>query len=491
MKKINKYLTNTLLLLLLIGCNDLETNLDVKNQNDPNDEILLSDPTALAASAGGIIRSWHVSTHDNVSVGSALSVMSDNFSCSWGNYGMRDLSSEPRVEFNNTSGYSNAFITENYFNSMNTILADSNNLIIAVKNDINFGTDGSDNHMIEAIGRFGQALSTGYLALVFDRVWTSDETGPLNDGNSVLYSEAMTLALGYLDKAIAVADANTFTLPASWVPGLTFSNVELSKFMNSIGARMLTLNSRNTTERDATDWNKVLTYAKAGITRNFSPEMDDETWLDDLKWTQSFSGWGRVDMYTINLMASATPSIWPPGATSLPESISNDKRLLSDFKYLSSNNFRPDRGDYHFSSYRHKRYDDYLKTFKTTTPDFLVAENKTYIAEAKLRSGDTPGAAAVLNSPTNARKSRGGLSDVSNNFDEIEAAIHYERFIECANTGMGNSFFEMRKQNLLQAGTILHFPVPGSILSSANVEYYTFGGSTGTAGTDYSNGGWK
>ena len=54
-----------------------------------------------------------------------------------------------------------------------------------------------------------------------------------------------------------------------------------------------------------------------------------------------------------------------------------------------------------------------------------------------------------------------------------------------------NSFFEMRKQNLLLSGTILHFPIPGSILATAGIEYYTFGGSTGVAGTDYSNGGWR
>jgi len=48
----------------------------------------------------------------------------------------------------------------------------------------------------------------------------------------------------------------------------------------------------------------------------------------------------------------------------------------------------------------------------------------------------------------------------------------------------------MRKENKLQPGTILHFPIPGSQLDVMQMEYYTFGPGLGTAGVDYSNGGW-
>ena len=56
---------------------------------------------------------------------------------------------------------------------------------------------------------------------------------------------------------------------------------------------------------------------------------------------------------------------------------------------------------------------------------------------------------------------------------------------------MGLQFFEMRGKDLLQAGTPLHFPVPGDVLQSGNMEIYTFGGTTGVAGEDYSTGGWR
>lgn len=49
----------------------------------------------------------------------------------------------------------------------------------------------------------------------------------------------------------------------------------------------------------------------------------------------------------------------------------------------------------------------------------------------------------------------------------------------------------MRKKNLLQQETLLHFPVPGSALESIPADYYTYGGNEGVAGQDYSTGGWR
>ncbi|MFT4644348.1 MAG: hypothetical protein ACI8ZX_000749 [Planctomycetota bacterium] len=49
--------------------------------------------------------------------------------------------------------------------------------------------------------------------------------------------------------------------------------------------------------------------------------------------------------------------------------------------------------------------------------------------------------------------------------------------VEFAYTGAFIGYFEMRKEDLLQAGTLLHFPVPGTALESVPAENYTFGGS--------------
>ena len=73
----------------------------------------------------------------------------------------------------------------------------------------------------------------------------------------------------------------------------------------------------------------------------------------------------------------------------------------------------------------------------------------------------------------------------------IADAIHHERVIELSQTGCGLAFFEMRGKDLLQKGTLLHFPIPGAALDANKEEVYTFGGSTGVAGEDYSNAGWR
>jgi len=63
--------------------------------------------------------------------------------------------------------------------------------------------------------------------------------------------------------------------------------------------------------------------------------------------------------------------------------------------------------------------------------------------------------------------------------------------------GAGIQFFQMRKEDLLQPGTPLHYPIPGSQLQIMGIECYTFGGTegteegmAGTPGIDYSTGGW-
>ena len=63
--------------------------------------------------------------------------------------------------------------------------------------------------------------------------------------------------------------------------------------------------------------------------------------------------------------------------------------------------------------------------------------------------------------------------------------------VEFAYTAPYIGFTEMRKEDLLQPGTLLHFPVPGKALESIPADSYTFGGTAGVAGEDYSNGGWR
>jgi hypothetical protein len=485
MKNIKKTFSIMALLLFVVSCTDFSTDLNVENTENPNDQILTSDPVALTASAGSIMQNWFMTVHEYNGPGLALITMADVVTMSHGNAGMRDLSSEPRVAFNNTSSYSYQVITSAYFNSLYSVLSDSNTLAKAVAS----GTEFEDTKQIEMTAKLGQALSVGYLALIFDKVWLSDENGPVGE-DAVDYKTAMTFALTKLDEAIAIAEANNISLPEAWLPGGGGEATQLKQFMNSMGARMLVDNVRNSEQKASIDWTKVLAYANNGLTSDFEIYMDDQTWYSLVPHTYAiYGGWGRVDMRIINMMDPNTPAHWEDTYTQPNPSSSTDARLESDYQFLSANTFQPARGYYHFSSYRYKRQDSYITNWTENIIEFSKAENDMFKAEALANSGNVTEAASVINAGT--RVTRGNLAPVANEIAAVKKAIHYERMVEFAYTGMGIGFFEMRKENLLQKGTPLHFPVPGKALESIPAPLYTFGGTQGVAGDDYSNTGWR
>ena len=482
MNRIFKHFNILFLSLLAFVACDIENDLYVENLESPNDDILASDPVALEATASGLFRAWYMADSNYYGPGMALNTMADTSSCSWGNAGMKDLSSEPRAAFNNTPAYGNN-VTRSFFNSLYSVLSDANTIALAVSNGVQF----SDNNLIGATAKFAQALAMGTSAMYFDRTWLSDETGPLGDKNGANHNDAMTLAIQKLDEAIAIAEGNTFTVPYNYTTNV-MSSAQYAALMKSFGARMLAGVGRTKAERASANWAKIKSYVAGGITSDFVINHDDVTWYDYFKTYLVYPGWARIDLRVINLMDPAYPDYWPAGTTILPKATTADARI-ADFQYLSSQNFRPERGSYHYSSYRYARYNSYITQWTVPTEEIPVAEMQMYHAEAELRAGNAAAAAAIINAGT--RVTRGGLAPVAATAAAVEAAIHYERMVEFPLATSGISFFEMRGKDLLQKGTLLHFPVPGTALESIPEAYYTYGGTQGTAGVDYSNGGWR
>lgn len=485
MKKI-KIITKIALIAILSfsSCQDFDTDLEVINTENPNDDTINFDPAAVEATAGTLYQNWYMANSNYTSIGMSMNTMADISSCSWGNAGMRDTSSEPRVAWNNTTGYSNANFLATPFNAMYSVLNDAN----TVMSQYNNGAEFSNREMIAAVAKFAQALSIGYLALNFDQIWLSDEDGAKNDGNSAGHKEAMAFALTKIDEAIAICNSNTFEVPSSWFTQ-PLSNVDLGRILNSYGARMLTMNSRNSADDSSNDWSKVLTYANNAVNTDFEINHDDVVWYDLFKTYLVYPGWARIDLYVINKMSSSTPDYWPAAEVILPEGASDDARLVSDFEYLDSQNFRPERGSYHYSNYRYSRYDQYITQWTIPTTEVAKAEIDMYKAEANLNLGNLGAAADIINAGT--RTTRGNLLPVQVNANTISDAIHYERIVEMPLLSAGLSFYEMRKKDLLQQGTLLHFPVPGAALLSIPADIYTFGGTQGESGLDYSTGGWR
>lgn len=492
MKKFNIYIFIISFVFGLISCDKLE----VANDNEPDLAKSLTLPSDVKGVAGGLVNKWFMTAHAADGLSIPTWVMADAGTCSWGNFGMKDMSSEPRVSFNNTPSYSNKAIVEKYYSGMYSALSQANDVLLQTVVgglEIKEG-DTDDTPMVNAMAYFIQGASLSHIALFFDKGFIIKEDTdltveiPESDFTAIANS-----ALESFDKCIAICDANNFTLPDSWIPGDSYSNSDLKALASSFAARTIAYLPRNSQQNDAANWAKVLSYANNGVSKNFAPLADDATWYSLYQTYTVYWGWGRVDMRVANLLDPAYPSTWPSGGFSdLPdyEALTpKDKRMKTDFEYLKSNSFKPERGEYHYSCFRFSRYDQYLSTWTEPNPEMRASENNLLKAEALANTNDLAGAAALINAGT--RVTRGELPPVAANKDDIMDAIHHERMVELMLTGSGLQFFEMRKKDLLQKGTLLHWPIPASQLEVMQKDFYTFGGTTGEAGVDYSNKGWK
>jgi hypothetical protein len=99
-------------------------------------------------------------------------------------------------------------------------------------------------------------------------------------------------------------------------------------------------------------------------------------------------------------------------------------------------------------------------------------------------------AIAILNDPANPRMMVGELPALPGTLtkQEVLDLIFAERDIELGRTDFGLPFFDMRRKNALQRGTILHFPVPADELVTQGFEVYTFGGVDAADGINTADG---
>jgi len=494
--KINKFLFFILATFgMLFSCEDL----DVPNENTPDFSKVLATPTDVETVASSIYNTVFAGEHRLNGIEPMLATAADHVTCSWGNFGMRDMSFEPRNNaWNNAPTYANQAQTKSSYDRWYSAIGSAIDVLTAIDiQGMAIIVDGEDQTTrAKAFAKFGLGMAYGNLALFFDRAHVVDETvsaeGTID--SAVPYTDVAAAAIGYLQEALALSNS-TFTIPASWMGSAgDLSNSDFKKIINTSMARILAYLPRNSAELAGVDWNAVKAYAEAGITADWNIEMDGTSkWYFESGDYLTYPGWGRVDMYVVNLMEPSLPQHWddiPTFPHPAEPSDPMDDRLESDFSYLASNDFLASRGYYHYSCYRFKRYDAQYVAAIGPKPTVMLAENDMLRAEALARTGDLAGAAAIINAGT--RVTRGGLDPVAANLTDIINAIHHERQVEMYTTGAGLQFFEMRKRDLLQEGTPLHLPVPGQTLQLFGLTtFYTFGTVANADGIGTSNGGWR
>jgi len=484
---------------ITFSCADLV----VENLNEPDSAKALANPDDLTSLAGGAYRTLSNAMQEYDGPALSMTGMADAGTCSWGNAAMKDLGSEPRVGFVNSLTYAYFPVIRVFWEDTYSSISAVNDVLRAIEEKgIEMGEDGEETAMVQAWCYFVSGVAHGNLGLVFDQSnvikWDTDlETLGLTP-----YQTALDASIELLDQAISIASANSFTIPEKWLGGQSYTSTELAELASTSAARILAYGSRNKAHNEGVDWSKVLTYANNGAQKDLEPELGDNYDFYDMYLVyQRYPGWGRVDHRIINLMSPTYPSRWPndgvswttPDGSDPGEAVSEDARLASDFGYLPDNNFPPDRGYYHFSHYRYARYDAAFSSVwygSASKPTLLAWENEMLKAEAMVRSGNVAGAVAILNDPNGARKLRGQLPDVTaTSASEVLWIIFYERDIELMDSLGGLPFYDMRRRDQLQRGTILHYPVPATELEIAQIPVYTIGGAPD--GENISEGSWK
>lgn len=474
--------------LILSAC----LNLDVDPYDNFDEVGTVDDPARVYDLTGESFRNLHNVIQGDSSVALAMSVMADQVTCWWPDFGMREFSLEPRVtSFPNNTDYSYLFITDNLWRKTYRANGDANYALQKLYSGMDFGPEGENNRLVEAFSWFVNGVAHGYTGLVFDKGaivrWDSDLNSIVLSPWQYLIEESLKM----LDRAIDICEVNQFVVPAEWVAGQIMTNVELAQLASSWAARILIYSARTAAQSDNVDWEKVLSYATNGLDDDFAPVLGDiYGWFDRFSFWAIHAGWGRADLRIMNLMDHDYPSRYPEGGFGpFYFALPGDSRILTDFYRMSDSNFP--LIPYMYSPYRFIRYDgvadtEYGESF--AKPSFLAWEVRLLEAEALYRTGDSEGALSILNDTDGPRKTRGELPDVMLT-DDILRYILDEKEIECYLTGAGVSYFDMRRTDRLQPGTLLHFPVPAGELTLMRLPDYTI--HAYTDGIEGSAGGWE
>ncbi|MDA0949571.1 MAG: RagB/SusD family nutrient uptake outer membrane protein [Proteobacteria bacterium] len=489
-----KNIVKSIVLTGLVFFTSCTRDLEVLNENDPDFLKVYSDGADVKNLAGNLYNTFYFQNEWTLKM--LFAVAADNFTSStpWLN-GVQDMSWEPRKAWDNTPSYRHEISTSYPFNEMYKVINTSSLIIKSLDGGVEIGKDGADNDLVRAFARFNMGISYGMIALSFDGAFIVDEKNTLPDpslGDAKTYKEVASQAIIYLDEAISILSKKSYNIPASWMgsAGDLPSDI-LSQYANSWAARILSNLPRNSTELASVDWAAVKKYADAGITSDFNILLDG--WARWMSYGGFYfiAGLGATDMYVVNKLDPTMPAHWdedlihPPASTN-PNA---DKRIETDFTWRASNPSPAALGSYWWSNYTWTRLSLLFATAIGPMPEFMLAENDMYKAEALAYTGNLAGAASIINAGT--RTTRGQLPQVPANLTDIIEAIHHERIIEMMYTGTGLQFFEMRKRNLLQKGTPLHFPIPAKTLETLGESFYTHGGENGQDGINGSNGGWR
>jgi len=516
--KITKKITGLALsfVMFMTACADL----DVTNTNAPDQSRALASPADVESLIKSTFLTWWQGVHVTGS-GFQPMVMGDSQSSSWGNYGMREMSSEPRAAINNSPAWGYAFYIEDPWYDLYGAISSAKDGLASLKagqeGGKNFLATAEDDKRAEVFAKFILAISNAQVASWYDKGFYVDgDTDFSQKIETVDYKTLMSSALTALEAVVSEAEANsTVAIPEDWmqIPGMTMA--DLAKVGHSMLARYKAAVGRDATERAAADWADIASHASKG--GEFAPVGDGDFWWTRTQYYSAVSrSWGRADYKMIGPADKSDGyKNWLGDGSDATVAGRKAFSIVTDDKRISAgdagdgtqaaglyglNEYRTrliaSRGTYHQTYYFWNRQSAYATTLVGPMHDVVQSELDLYRAEAALRGNDAATAATFIN---NSRVTIGGLSaatgstpvgspsDAPSALDNASlwAMLKYEQIIEATQTNPFVPFYHRRGHGDLVKGTAEHLPIPGKELEILLMDSYTFGGqdAIGTDGT--------
>jgi hypothetical protein len=494
-------------------------SLDVENPNAPDTKRAFEDAGVIEAIVGGTVRSFY-NTWEGMETAGPLSTQAQTYTSSWNNFNMNFYSSIDGDGTRNSRAWQNDLASsgrtsvEWSWYGYYSVISPASSVLRALRIDgVDLGSP-SANARAASVSELMLCAGLMGIALNYDKGYFIDETIDVRDpvvaANLVYINRAAMRdsAVAKCQSAAAIASATSFTTPAAWHNGYTYSNTQIAQLANTLAAVTLAYWPRTDAENASVNWSQVATFTSNGIDFdwNFNGDGCDAWCPEVLLWFNGIDG-GRVHTRVANLMDPVTQQTpWPLAGN--PQPNSPDRRLGdgsfgdeslvddfgttpatanagTDFAWSSLAIFRPARGSYHQSNIGHIRYDasgvqdpQGIYGGFGRAPALIRASNDLLRAEAELRrSGGNLALAASLINRT--RVDRGGLSPATagEGAPSLIQKLIYEQEIELLGLGPSPFYQRRRVPGGLITGTPREMPVPARELGVKGESFYTWGGT--------------
>jgi hypothetical protein len=536
-------MTRKIILAVLVGaalggCQDL----DVTNLNAPDrDRALTSAGDVETLVVSSWLENWNTSIGNTDDAYNTISLVADEMSGTYANNAALELSSDPRVAFNNSSTSAATIIARTSWEGFYEGISSVNDGLTAIDEGLQIIIDEDDvTSRLWAFGKWNSAFAHGWLSMLHDRVFilhhsydveTEGDLIPLVD-----HQAAQDSAIAYMLEAIDSLEAESFTFPQSWIPNQTRTSEDLIRLGHSSIAQWLVYGARTPEDRANLDWNRVLSHLDQGITEDFIVDMSTGEYsvfhnpMGRMQSGGTFAAWGDYKLIGPADVSGAYAA-WlatPIAERQRFDIVTTDRRITgtnpteetckaiddddrdpqqcngSIFRYETRNIFSPERGTYHQSHYRWYRNRE-IGTYSTSNapfPWFRIDEMNLLRAEAYYHLGRFQDAADLINI-TRLRPVTPSLGDVQVpqelepvtvdgvtgpgcvprldgvNCADLHGALMYERMIELSVHNAYRAWIDSRGWGRLQEGTFLHIPIPGRELEALGIPLYSFGGLGG------------